>query len=107
MIPKPDQPRRVYLRQIWLILAALCLAIPAAVYSIGYGGSLWWLLAADVILVLACGRSLMLLLDVWGAFIGSTDLFGVVFLAMTPFIVPVIAPVALIWNAVQARRAQP
>ena len=49
----------------------------------------------------------MLLLDVWGAFIGSTDLFGVVFLAMTPFIVPGLAPVALIWNALQARRAQP
>lgn len=107
MILKPELPRRTYLLRAGLIAAALCLAILAAIWCLEHDASLWWLLATDLVLVLACGRSLLLLLEGWNALIGSSDLFGIVLFAITPLIIPLLAPIALIWNLIQAMRAQP
>lgn len=106
MIPKPELPRRIYLLQAGLILGTFCLTILTAIHCLEYGASFWWLLLADFALILACGRSAVLL-EVWSAVIGSSDLLGILLFALTPFIIPLIAPVALICTLIQAMRAQP
>lgn len=104
MILKPELPRRAYLVQAGLILFTFCVTILAAAYALE-GGSLWWLVLADLSLMMACGRAAVLL-EVWGAIVGTSDILGILLFAMTPFIVPLIAPFALIWTLIQAARAQ-
>lgn len=105
---RPTKPRGFYLRQAGLIAAALAIAVPTLFYVFAHDGSLVWLFLVDVLVLAACGRMAMGVLQVLGAFVGSAEGILVILAAGAMLVViPAVAPVCLVWALVQAGRAVP
>lgn len=86
------------------ILLAMSISIASLVWFVFYGGSLWWLVAADLLLLATCREALTALLETWVPIIAATDVFGIVLLAVLILLAPFFAPVALYWTLRRAFR---
>lgn len=104
----PVAARGVYLRQAAFIALGIIVAFGCLVYYVEHEGSLLLLLAAEAVLVMACGSAMMSTLNVIGAFIGSMEGIMVVLgFVLLLFFLPALAVVFFVVALIQAARAEP
>lgn len=96
-----------YVFRALFILLAMSISIASLVWCLRYDGSLWWLAAADVLLIVACRQAFKAAMEVWLPIVAASDDFGIVLLAVLLLAVPLIAPFALLWTVWRAIKAGP
>lgn len=101
--PTPALTRHDHLRQALYIALALLVAIPCFYAFIQPNGSPLLAILADILLVIACGRPILNVLNVMGAVVGSAEGVLVIFgLLVIIVLIPLMAPAFLAWNLWQA-----
>ena len=86
------------MRKALFILLAMSICIASFVWFVFHGGSLWWLVAADLLLLATCREAMTAVLETWIPVIAATDILGIVLLAILILAAPLLAPVALYWT---------
>ncbi|CAK7261065.1 MULTISPECIES: hypothetical protein [unclassified Shinella] len=66
--------RRFYVLQALFILLAMSISLASLVWFARFGGSLWWLVAADLLLLAACYQALASLLETVAPLIAALDM---------------------------------
>ena len=106
---KPEKPltRQDHLRQALYIALALAVAIPCLYAFIQPDGSPLLAILADILLIIACGRPILSVLNVMGAIVGSAEgVLVILGLLVMIVLIPLMAPVFLGWNLWRALFAE-
>ena len=105
----PERPRGFYLQQAVLIGLAMLAALSAIYVTYALDGSILWIIGADILVMLACGRSAWRILGFFSLMAGAAEGFILAILAFMAllFAIPLLAPIFLVWNVIQAVRARP
>jgi len=97
--------RQAHLLQALYIALALLVAIPCFYAFIQPGGSPLLALLADILLIFACGRPILEVLNVMSAIVGAGEGILVIFgLLLIIVLIPLMAPLFLAWNLWRAWR---
>lgn len=103
---KPDRPRGFYLQQVVLIALAMMAALVAAYMTLAEDGSILWLVGADILVILACGRTAARIVKVMAIAAGAAEgLLVILMLGVVVVAIPLLAPFFFVWNVIQAIRA--
>lgn len=104
---KPERPRGYYFGQAFLIGLALLVAIGALLVFAETKGSILWLIGADLLVVLACGRTAAWIVGIVSMAIGAAEgILAIMLLGAMLFAIPILAPIFFVWNFIQAVRAR-
>lgn len=100
-----SQPRDLYLRRAFYIMLAGA-ALVAAIWHFGENdGSLGWIALGCVAVAAACGNAVKpIFMTVDG--LGADGFGAIIGLVLLPFALLAASPLLLVWNLVQAARAE-
>lgn len=97
--------RQAHLLQALFIALALVVAVPCFYAVLKPDGSPLLAIVADILLIVACGRPILDVLNVLGAIVGSAEGVLVIFgLLLIIVLIPLMAPLFLAWNLWRAWR---
>lgn len=98
--------RKSYVLRALFILLAMSISVTSLFWFVHHDGSPWWLIAADILLLVSCRQAFAAFLETCAPIIAATDIFGIVLLAILILAAPLLAPIALVWTIRQVLAAR-